>query len=230
MRLILAIVLTLMTLPAVAATCPAARLEPQVILTVSQSAVMQDNSKTIHDLIAMAQEHGHAFTSGGRHVPLGLTRVKTRYTSKLETEVLRLPDGTHCAYLKTLWLTVLFDNTTVYIATNLPRDSCIYDEVLAHEHKHVAADRALLERWKPELQRQAEDAARSAVVTSASTADEATKYIGSYLEPYLQRTVNALMAARDADQSLIDTTAEYTRISRSCRGEVRRYIPEGLLR
>jgi hypothetical protein len=232
MRSLFTFFLVLCALPAWAQVCPNPQAAPKVVLTVKQSPVTHDNSKYIHDLIGLSTTlaaSSLAAAAGHKHVPLGLTEVKTRFTSSMESEVIRLRNGRYCASLRTLFVDFIFDDTTVYVATNLPRSSCIYREVLLHEYKHVEVDRQLLAQWRSTLEREAQNAARTVGIIEARSQNELGEMMKAKLEPQLRRTFQQLLDARDRAQAQIDTREEYERVSRSCNGEARKYVPAGLL-
>jgi hypothetical protein len=228
----LVLLLCLFSLPAAAANCPEPSRAPQLVMSVKQSPVRHDNTQNMHDLIDLASNLSAASVAaaaGHRHVPLGLTEVKTRLNSKIESEVWQLPDGTFCAALRTLYVDMVFDNTTVYVATNLPRSSCIYREVLTHEYKHVEVDRQLLASWRAPLTQEVENLMRGIGMIRAHSQEEISRILKAKLEPGLNRSFQQLVDARDAAQAQIDTRQEYERVSTSCNGEVRKYVPAGLM-
>jgi hypothetical protein len=220
----------LLPVQAWAQSCPPAP-SPQLNVTVAQDPLRYDNSYNIHQLKDLMQRDGDSYAAGGhRHIPLGLARVQSSFKSGLEALVTRLPDGTYCASLKSVDFDLRFTDNTVFVAVELPRDSCIYREVLAHEHKHVAVDAQLLNEWNSRLRTEVTHAVSTVGTVSARSSDEAVKLLSARLEPNIRRTMDALMAERAHRQAQVDTPEEYHRVSRSCNGEVRKYVPEGMLR
>ena len=231
MRLVITF-LTCILLPSLAQAqaCPPASHQPIVNLLVTQEPISYDNSLNIIQLRELMSRDSSVWATGHGHIPLGLAQVRTTFKSSLEASVTGQRNGTYCASLRSVTVEFRFTDSTIFVATDLPRDSCIYREVLAHEHKHVAVDAQLLNEWNSRLRTEVTHAVSTVGTVSARSSDEAVKLLSARLEPNIRRTMDALMAERAHRQAQVDTPEEYHRVSRSCNGEVRKYVPEGMLR
>lgn len=226
------LLLPLLLLPtlAQAQACPAPTHQPVVNLIVTQEPVRYDNTHNIIQLRDLMTRDRSVWATGHGHVPLGLAQVHTTFKSSLEAMVTRLPGSATCAHLRSVNVEFRFSDSTIFVANDLPRDSCIYREVLAHEHKHVNVDTQLINEWRWRLQQEVERAVMNVGTVRANSADDAVAQLGARLEPHLKASADAMLAERSRRQALVDTPEEYRRVSHSCNGEVRKYVPEGMLR
>jgi hypothetical protein len=114
---------------------------------------------------------------------------------------------------------------TIYVAKELPEDSCLYREVLAHEHKHRDLGRTMTEAFGRDLEAAiaAALAEEPYVVLPANTmpwrvADE--RLLGIIDAVYAK-----FMRNHSRRQLAIDSNAEYMRVDDACPGETAKYVP-----
>ncbi len=203
---------------AMAASCPDATA-PRVTATLTQDPVHQDRLLGIRDLkkLYATTDNGTVAETPG-HFPLGLTVTDARYDMNVEALVSTLSDGTICAALKELTVHVRFADVKVHVARELPYGSCIEHEVLAHENRHVAVDRDLVQGWQPNLQQAVEKAARNLGSLTVTSARNGPAALGDRLKPALESAMNQLLAERARRQAEVDSPEEYARFSHVCDG------------
>ena len=161
---------------------------------------------------------GSALAQPGKQL-LGLTRGKA--TAQFSTTITRhiAPGGRwECASVQ-LTVTYGFSPLTVYVAREFAQGSCAFNEIYQHEMRHVKAYQAHLLSIENELadtlsRRFATGGPWRGPVGQARSQLE--RELNERWLPYIQREINRV----DADQALIDSPEEYTRVANSCNGEI----------
>ena len=136
-----------------------------------------------------------------------------------------LPGGDVCGAPTTLSVTFGFQERRLYVARELPRESCIHGEVLKHEMKHIAVDEALLKEFIPHIQRRLDAVVERIGAVRRRTQKQAMAAIRQPIDAALKQAMQDFTRERDRRQKQVDSAEEYTRVSRSCGGELARYLP-----
>lgn len=207
------------------ASCP--RFGPAEVNVQFQVAKLQrDYTRPLAQLAAMpGRAPGPAGASHG-HI-MGLAHAKYGEQSQLGALFQPMGDGTVCGAAKTLNVTFGFQERIVFIARELPQGSCIHGEVLAHEMKHIVVDEQLLREFGPTIRRRLESALSQARPVRARSQEQALNAIRRPIEATMRQMMQEFGRERERRQAKVDTVAEYERVSRSCNGEINRYIPKG---
>ena len=152
---------------------------------------------------------------------LGLTRGKTRVRFLAQT--VRYVDRSgrwECASPQ-ITVTYGFNPLVVYVAKEFPKGSCAYDEVLKHEMRHVAANRAHLAAIEePIHQALSKRFATGKLWRGAvgASAQQLQRERDALWLPFIRREIDRGAAA----QAEIDSPEEYKRVSQACGGEIKR--------
>ncbi len=198
----------------------------QLKVDVLTAPLRRDYGRSINQLAGMpGRAPGPAGASNG-HI-LGLALVKHGERSNLEALIQPMGDGTFCVTPKLLTAGFGYEERTIYVARELPQNSCIFGEVLSHEMKHIAVDEQLLREYAPTLNRRLEAVAARMKPVRARSKDQAMRALLLPVNSLLRQMLQEFGQERERRQSQVDTLAEYERVSRSCNGEINRYIPKG---
>ena len=154
-----------------------------------------------------------------RQQVLGLTRGQAVVRYKLEIQRQLDPSGQwECASPK-IALTYGFDPITVFVAREFPPGSCAYQEIHAHELRHLETYKAQVDKVEAEITQalQRRFAGPTPWRGPAGQAQERLQQeLGERWIPY----VKLLLERGEADQARIDTPEEYARVAASCNGEI----------
>jgi len=204
--LLLAIVAA--TEQAVAQDCSGVPAPPQIEVSADVRAAVLDTSTSLRNLSADA---GPAM--GPNSHTLGTTSLNVMNNLQLQSRGMPQAGGGFCWSVTQVKAIVRAD-TTVNIASEITRDSCMWREVMAHEKKHVALDRQLLPNLVAatrarlmQLGNQSISAASEAVASAAFQAAA---------ERALNEAADQYFDGRNAQQLALDTPEEYARLSRAC--------------
>jgi len=163
----------------------------------------------------------------GSHT-LGLTSTTMYHDFILEWNVQTVRNVV-CIRPAHINLRVGYQNRTVDIAAEIPDGTCIREEVMAHEMRHVNTGVDVVLRFVPDLSADLARIAKSAPSGSFDPRERAamaawTDRQKDWIEASLRGDMAALVAEHDRAQALIDTTEEYKRLGAVCGGEASRYI------
>ncbi len=184
----------------------------------------------VFDRARSAAELSHLMFDDERHwidedgTAMGVTEqffdIDHRGIGFIETEG---RDGARCVGYKDGEITLTL-GSTIHVAREIPEDSCLYREVLAHEHKHRALGRELTAAFGRDL----EAAIAAALVEEpyVEIAEAATPW--RLAEERLQAIIDSAYAVfirnHSRRQLAIDSNAEYRRVDSVCPGETERYV------
>ena len=198
-------------LPADAApSCP--QRAPRIRLAMVDKPLEIISSQSID---AMHAESGERRTARRHH--LGLTTSRVEWHSELNAHISRHESGRGrvCAVPATVVLTQVAAGQRISIAAEVPKNGCLWREVLAHERRHAAANRASLGV--------AAAAARLAATRWAAqatgfggTEDAAMAQLQRGLRASIEPSLAAMRTARVRAHAVIDTPAEYRRLATVC--------------
>lgn len=167
---------------------------------------------------------GHGPQGTLKSAVLGLSTVRFGFISEIGAYFTLGPNATVCGRVNMLKVSFGYQERTVLVAKELPRDSCIHGEVLAHEMRHVAVDDALLTEYVDIVRRRLE----TFVVKLGPVVSRSQNHAMTVMRGQVDRELEALnrefSRERDRRQMQIDTLQEYRRVSDSCGGEAARFL------
>ncbi|MBV5337594.1 MAG: hypothetical protein J0653_06515 [Deltaproteobacteria bacterium] len=152
---------------------------------------------------------------------LGLTRGDASISFEIKSSSITDSSGRWECISPQITVRYGFSPMTVYVASEFPKGSCAYNEVIQHELRHVKTYQdhlAGIERDIAEAltRRFATDTPWRGPVGQSFALLE--KEMHERWMPYIKRQIGRVESA----QALIDTPEEYTRVSQSCGGEIQR--------
>jgi hypothetical protein len=206
--------------PAIAA-CGTAPV-PLITVTLDATPPAQDGSRSISDLTRFPAARSKG-TEADDHA-LGLTDTTIKTDANVEELTTIEPTAGYCSTLYRAKVRVVW-RTVVYVASEIPPQSCTYRTTLAHEQKHVAIDRAMRAEIAPRIRSSIAAVAKSA--TAARTLEQSQELLRRKLSAAITKTLNAFQAELKAHQLTIDTPGEYDSLGRICgQAEVQRILRE----
>jgi hypothetical protein len=150
-------------------------------------------------------------------VGLAAGRISLRVSSvisKLTT------DEYACGQLGEFRVELGFINNVIYIASELPENTCGYATVLEHEQRHKEIDYALFEEYvekaKDYFTRMTQDIGMVRQPTGASLEAQ----INAAIRGASGQFSDELEAERQRRQDELDSPEEYERVTKACNGEI----------
>ncbi|MGR0183591.1 hypothetical protein [Azospirillum aestuarii] len=195
----------------------------RVVLDLQIAPLRTDYSQSIRQLAQKPGRRPIAGRTANSHT-LGLAAIQYNQQWQAGVMTASLGQGRYCGAAQTLTVTFGYDERTVYVARELPQGSCIHGEVLAHEMNHVTVDEQLLREYVPVLKRRLEDVVGRARPAQGRSERQVMAAIEQPIKAAMRQLMEEFGRERNARQARIDTPAEYERISRSCNGEINRYL------
>lgn len=165
--------------------------------------------------------------SHGERWPVGLSAgtLVVRIDSQIQT-IKNAREGSLCSSLKTLRVGVGFTDNRIYVARELPRRSCPYREVLAHEQKHKTVDKVLANEMLDDAKDFFEQAVKGIGVVYQKSAVPSNTVFDDPLNEAMHEYSQRMMEERQKRQRQVDSEEEYDRIGKSCDGQLAEIINE----
>ncbi|WP_374651588.1 hypothetical protein [Dongia sp.] len=198
--------------PAAAAACGGTIAPPVVSVRTDARPATQDHSRGIANLSGdprLAVPHG---LRDFRYA-VGVTAAEADGKSKWEMRGEALPDGRQCWWITQLQI-VITVSTKVFIAKEVPRGSCLWNEVVKHEAKHVRTDQKLFPQMAGLIRPKVLRAVSHSIATKSQA--EARTVLGNLINKATAAAVADFQKTRNAMQLKIDTREEYSRPNRVC--------------
>src|SRR5471032_2236510 len=148
----------------------------------------------------------------------GLTMTESRVKIGLGGPILQDPVSSYECIAPQITVELYYVPVVVYIARELPVDSCAYREVLTHEMRHL---KAYLDNL-PKVEKTVSEAltkrfADKPLYAPSGTAMSALEHeIDSGWLPYIRSELSKV----EIEQAAIDSPEEYARLAKTCGGEV----------
>lgn len=169
-----------------------------------------DNTRTFRTLTAMKGQ-------GGGYV-LGLTRAESRIAIGSEGKLLQLVGSSYECIAPKVIVKLSYVPIIIYIGSEFAPGSCAYEEILAHEMRHLKAYLNHL----PKVEEAVRAALNKRFVAKPlyAAGGQARALLDQELERRWIPFARAEMEKVEAQQAAIDAPQEYARLSKVCKGEV----------
>jgi hypothetical protein len=176
-----------------------------------------DYSKNIGDIMARASDTHHSIRES---LTLGLTQYEPMLSIRAPLITVQSSNGLACAHIEHVDVTVGYQNVVVFIANEIPEGSCGFNEVMAHEQKHINVNRQILEKYTPRIESELGDYVKSNGYFQETDPDYAVKLLKEKFQDIIESIMKDMTAENHERQQAVDSPAEYARISRSCNGQL----------
>lgn len=193
--------LALLAMAPAALACPDP-LPPAIRITIEDPEPTIDLSRDVAGLHAVTGRPPPSVLAGASNT-LGVTSVRMAWRADLDTA-----ERGGCARPRAVRVVLRHSDHVVRIAREVGK-ACLFDQVMAHEQRHVAVNRAALTGAEAPL--------RAALGEWWSGAGAASRdVLRQSLRQVLDRTMEEVVARRDSAHAAIDNPMEYRRMSRVC--------------
>jgi hypothetical protein len=219
----LALALTLLATSSVAcartpfeASCEAAARGAGATFSTRESGWRVDNTVSYRDLTRMKRpgvRNGYV---------LGLTRTESRVAIQVDGTLLTSPDGATECVMPRIAVTLYYQPIVVYVSREFEPDSCTYDEILAHEMRHLKSYLDYLPKVEERVR--ARLGGRFAGKPLYARAGQSRALLQREIDRNWMPYIKAEMGRVERLQAAIDSPGEYARLSKVCQGEVQSLI------
>ena len=198
------------------ARCEAAMSNTVTVLTAKENGYSIDNTQSYRALTALkGKAPDNAYV-------LGLTRAQGRLSIGLDGALIRDPLSGYECVAPRVDVQLYYTPIVIYVGREFEPGTCAYQEILAHEMRHLKAYRDHLPKVELTVRKAlAKRFDKQPLYARSGQANASLKReIDTGWMPYMKRE----LASVEAAQALIDTPQEYARLSRVCKGEVQSLI------
>ncbi|MBQ5948043.1 hypothetical protein [Massilia sp. ST3] len=194
-------------------------LERAVSVVVSrQQGYRIDHTRSYHDLTRL---------KGGARANawvLGLTHTESRVGIKVGGRMLSDPASGYECIAARVEVSLTYLPIVVYIGREFPAGSCAYQEVLAHEMRHLNTYLDYLP--KAEARVRAALAQRFEAKPLYARLGQAQSLLQREIDSGWMAYIKSEMARVESLQAAIDSPQEYARLGKVCAGEVQSLIKQ----
>ncbi|AVR97742.1 hypothetical protein C9I28_20470 [Pseudoduganella armeniaca] len=197
------------------------RCEDTISKTISVLSSKQ-NGYTINTQLSYKMLTAMKGVASRNQFVLGLTRTESRVQVGLAGQMLQDPASGYECVAPQIKVQLTYEPVKIYVGSEFPAGTCGYQEILAHEMRHMQAYMAHLPKVEKTVTAAlAKRFEGKPLYAPAGTARSALAFeIDSGWLPYIK----AEMAKVEAVQAQIDSPAEYARLSRACGGEIQKIL------
>lgn len=210
--LALAVLLSLLPEDARADTCGQALSPPHISVRTHVRPATYDFNRGILDISADTNLAVPRDMADFKYAT-GATAVVTEREWRVQLQGQPRSGGGQCWWVAKLQITVTA-HTKVHIAKEIPRNSCLWKEVMRHESKHVKTDQKLFPRLADTVRpRIVKQMSRSVPAQDEAAAETIFRDL---ISKVTDDAINAFLVKRNNSQLAIDTREEYMRANRIC--------------
>lgn len=193
-------------------SCGGAIAPPLISVRTQVKPPRQDLSRSISELSTdprVAVPHGLQDFK----YAVGATAAEPEDHTKWGMRGVPMADGRKCWSVTNVNV-VITVSTKVYIAKEVPRGSCLWNEVAKHETKHVRLDQKLFPQIAGLIRPKVLRAVSSSI--PARTDAQARATLSARISEAVLAAATSFLEMRNTEQLKIDTRTEYTRANRVC--------------
>ncbi|NTU77094.1 MAG: hypothetical protein HGA90_04695 [Alphaproteobacteria bacterium] len=141
-----------------------------------------------------------------------------------------MPDGSFCARVQHLDARIGYKDVTVYVASEFSPGSCSYQEILAHEQKHIEVNRQLLQEYAPLIKQKLTSFLKLNGMFIVPNGAYANKLLREKVTAVIQEVSLRMLEENKKRQKLIDSPEEYARTKTACQGQITRIVQSTMAR
>jgi hypothetical protein len=179
-----------------------------------------DYTHNLSQLQVLAHDTKHATHDGHKGLTLGLTRYQPFMELKVPVMTVKYSNGDGCVHVDRVDVLLGYKDVTVYIPHEIPQGSCGFDEVVAHEKKHIAVNQRVLDEYVPQIEEKMRDYISRSGVRHQRNTDQALAALNQNLASILDEFATTMFTENARRQRLVDSPEEYLRVSSSCNGQL----------
>ena len=193
--------------------------EPKVTIRIERGDIRFDRSQTHRQIKSMVQCRRPA--TSGDYVGLSTAAFRLHFASTMAVT----PHGKGVTGgLVAVDVVLSIEKRTVHIASELPPNSCSYQQTRGHELGHVRIDDEIATQFAPRITAAVRTAAKNLTNLRGAKPEDITSAIQGSLNLVMEQQMSALQAERDERQKTLDSASEYRRLSKVCHGEAETLI------
>lgn len=190
--------------------------KPVSVLSTLQNGYSIDNTRSFRSLTSLkGNTASNAFV-------LGLTRAESQIEIDIKGPMLQDPVSGYECIAPRISVSLLYPPIVIYIGSEFKPGTCAYEEILAHEMRHLNTYLEHLPKVERVVRKALQERFNSKPLYAPRGQANALlkREIDTGWMPYMKRELQKV----ERLQAAIDTPQEYARLSRICKGEVQSLI------
>jgi hypothetical protein len=202
--------------------CKPATTAPNLIITIAQTPLTLDHSQSRDMLKQIGSDLKSPYPDHYKSHVNGLMRSKIDVKSNVQLSWQKYTNfDVNCFNYTEIRITATLQ-PNMYVAKEIPSNTCLYNEVVRHENKHYEVDKGILSAYQSTLQFQLNQLLRKYPAIGpykSHQIEEAKAWMHKQIELIIQSTHDQLQSLRMKQQASIDTIQEYNRVAAACPGD-----------
>lgn len=199
--------------------------EPDIVITPAFAPFEIDHEADAKKIVELRIKNN---IGQEQDIPAGLTSFSFSLRGDGHNQMFEKADGDVCAQVSKYNLSMSVTKTIVYLASELPKDSCEYNAILDHEYKHIDAVKAVLRDVLPLTERHIREYLRHLGMVRAPTAAEAEARINTIFGAYVTELNKSLLEVSDKMGRSVDTPEERANLEKACGGNLSKTINDAV--
>lgn len=181
------------------------------VVNVSMAELTIDESRsTTEDLAIMAGTYNGMDRQIG-----GVASAEPLIEHKIDANLALLPDAKGVCARPAIKLTIGYASMSVFMDREIPRNSCIYNAIFAHEMHHIAIYKDYIRRNIDQIKQGVEEKFNGKVYFFESIFS-AKQYVEILGQVFVRHVSDKFLGEIYAEQRALDTQSEYTRMQNEC--------------
>lgn len=157
-------------------------------------------------------------------VTLGMTSYEPVLSVQATLMTKRFRDGSSCSRLGSVNVQHGYRRTAVFVADAFPEGSCAYKHVLAHEMRHVEANKDLVREFNYTIKSNIEAFLRMHGVNYNADTAMLQRELQQRIQAVAEQSVLQMRSANVDRQRAIDSPQEYGKVKTACDGAMQREV------
>ncbi len=167
-----------------------------------------DFSANIAGIQSLANDPSHAVHGNHKNLTLGLTLYQPILEFHVPIKGVKFSNGLACAHVDHVEVVIGYKDVRVYIPREVPQGSCGFNEVIAHEQKHIEVNRQILGEFAPRIAERLQAYLKLNGTFREEDPDYAAKILNQKLQAILDDMAGEMVAENQRRQRLVDSPEE----------------------
>lgn len=184
--------------------------QPNLVQIAMPALVVDEVTSNTEDMAVMSG----LYNDLGRTIG-GITSATPLIEYEVVSNLALLPNQRGVCAKPSISMRVGYQTMAVYMDSEIPRSSCIYNAIFAHEMHHVAIYKDYVASHLEQI-RQGADEKFNGRAYFFKSLFQAKQYVEILGQVFAQRVREKFMHEVNAEQAALDTQAEYSRMQLEC--------------
>jgi hypothetical protein len=195
--------------------------DPYPDVPVAVTPVMEDSTydyaTSIRGLKALESSTPHFY----ERLLLGVTTFKPVIEVVNYPKTITPANGYPCIKITNVEIKIGYRDVVTHVASEIPQGSCGFNEVVAHEQKHVAVNQQVFQEYVPLIQQKMKEYLKINGIKEQVDYGYTMKVLHDNMKTIVGQIVQEIEKQEQIRQQQVDTDGEFLQMARVCNGQLR---------